>query len=66
MIRTADELASELERLKMKYKNNVITVKFKDREYFIENIGHVTEYGDGYSSHMCLNIRPCEGCNILR
>lgn len=66
MIKTTDELADELEKLKAKYRNNVITVMLKGREYIIENIGHVSECGDGYSSHMCLNIRQCEGCNILR
>lgn len=66
MIRTTDELASELDRLKMRYGNNVITIRYKNREYVIDNIGHVSECGDGYSSHMCLDIRPIEGCNIIR
>lgn len=66
MIRTLNELTNELERLKAKYRNGVITVKLENREYIIENISHVSECGDEYSSHMCLNIRHSEGCNILR
>lgn len=66
MIRTTDELASELDKLKQRYGNNTITIRYKNREYIIENTSHVIECGDGYSSHMCLDIRPIEGCNIIR
>lgn len=66
MIRTTDELADELDKLKRKYKNNVITVMLNDREYVIENVCHITDYGDGYSSHLCLNIRHGGDGNIKR
>lgn len=66
MIRTTDELIEELDLLKRRYGSNMITIKYKDREYIIDNIGHVSECGDGYSSHMCLSIRPIKGCNIIR
>lgn len=66
MIRTLNELTNELERLKAKYRNGVITVKLENREYIIENISHVSECGDEYSSHMCLNIRCGGDGNIKR
>lgn len=66
MIRTVDELADELDKLKMKYRNGVITVKLENKEYVIENIAHVSDYGDGYSSHMCLTIRHGGDGNIKR
>lgn len=56
MIRTVDELTDELEKMKAKYRNGVVTVRLKNREYIIESIGHVSDCGDEYSSHMCLNI----------
>lgn len=66
MIRTTDELTDELEKLKRKYVNNVITVMLNDREYIIDSIGHVSDCSDGYSSHLCLNIRHGGDGNIKR
>lgn len=66
MIRTINELENELDKLKMRYGNDVITIRYKDREYIIEKASHVIECGDRYSSHMCLDIKPIESCNIIR
>ena len=66
MIRTVDELTDELEKMKAKYRNGVVTVRLENREYIIESIGHVSDCGDEYFSHMCLNIRYGGDGNIKR
>lgn len=47
-------------------ENGLITVKFNNREYIIENIGRIFGCGDTPSSHRCLNIRETGSGCLLR
>ena len=66
MISTAQLLIKELKRKVDENGDSFVTVRLGNKEYMIDWISSKKSYTDPISTHICLDVRECEGMEILR